>query len=337
MSLKTIPELLENRVKEFRSRLLFQRRDGWSWKQITWLDFDREVKNISAYMFDLGLNSGDRSIFASSTRIESVTAQTAVYMLGGVIVPVSPEESAENFVKAVNALDVKFIFLENVSQLNSILSVWDKFSSVEKILLLSNDRPGDKRVVNFQEIVKFGLMKKKKLLDTITEISQAIDPDSTCTIFINSTDVNDGIKEVSHVDLLDVLESISAKISVIGDEDQAFSFMSAATPFSQFVNFVTIYRANRAVFAESREEFIGDILEVKPTVLFDTKDGIESLYAKSTSSGDGLTAANKLKRDLGSRLNYLYVDEMPGSAVEQLLKESGVKIIQIDEFNKMLS
>ena len=61
MSERTIPELVINKVKEHGTRLLFQRRDGWSWKQITWLDFDREVKNIASFLLDAGLNPGVRA------------------------------------------------------------------------------------------------------------------------------------------------------------------------------------------------------------------------------------------------------------------------------------
>ena len=62
MSEKTIPEHLQNRVKEHGTKLLYQRRDGWSWKQITWLDFDRKVKNIAAFLHDLGLSPGSPAL-----------------------------------------------------------------------------------------------------------------------------------------------------------------------------------------------------------------------------------------------------------------------------------
>jgi long-subunit acyl-CoA synthetase (AMP-forming) len=102
MSESTIPELVASKVKEHGTRLLFQRRDGWSWKQITWLDFDREVKNIASFLMDIGFKPGDNALIASSNNLDSIATEIAVYHLGGVVVPLPREVALDNIIETAN-------------------------------------------------------------------------------------------------------------------------------------------------------------------------------------------------------------------------------------------
>ena len=45
-------------------------------------------------------------------------------------------------------------------------------------------------------------------------------------------------------------------------------------PTSIFINYLTFYMGTRAAVAESRQDFYDDILEVMPTILFETKRGL---------------------------------------------------------------
>ncbi len=333
MSERTIPELIANRVKEHGTRLLFQRRDGWSWKQITWLDFDREVKNIASFLMDLGFSSGDKAIIASSNNLDSIATEIAIYHLGGVVVPLPQEVDFDGIKNTVNKLDAKIIFIEPDNILSEIVERQDDFKNVEKIIFYSDIRIKHEKIINFKLVLKAGLMKRKKLHDDLTQASQNVSPDDLAAIF---TDLeSDTIREVSQGAFMDILAAASEKYSQIGIEDQSFSYMTSASPFSTFINYLTFYMGTRAAVAESRKDFYEDILEVMPTILFETSDGLNDIFEKSMSSLNGTSREKKIRKDLGDRIKYVFTDNMPSKEVQNLFLVSGVNLLEVPELNNL--
>lgn len=336
MSENTIPELLEKRVKDHGTRLLFQRRDGWSWKQITWLDFDREVKNIASFLMDMGFGKGDRALVVSANTLEAIETEIAIYHLGGSVVPLSRNEGTERVKEVAKELGVKFIFVEDSGRLDDVTVALEDIPDVLRVAFFQNVKTRHERVLNFKSILKFGFMKRKKLYDELTQASKDIEPETPAALFYTPDGSGSKTIEITQKDILDALEHASCKIKEIGDEDQSFSYMSSVSPFTKFINYLTLYKGNRAATAETREDFYEDILEVKPTVVFETSEGLESFYKKSVSSLDGLTPVKRLKKDLGSRVKYIFTDSLPDPNIESLYRSSGVKFGVVPELNNML-
>jgi len=335
MNEKTIPELVKNKSKEHGTRLLFQRRDGWSWKQITWLDFEREVKNIASFLMDAGFKTGDRALIVSSNSLDAIATEIAIYHLGGILVPLSQKEDLGMIKEVANNLNTKIIFIEDDSLLNDIVNILDELKSVEKIIFYPDVRIKHERITNFKMVLKSGLMKRKKLHDELVKVSENINPDNLAAIFINS-EKNDSVTEVSQGALIEILAGVSHKNSQIGIEDQSFSYMTTASPFSKFINYLTLFMGTRGAVAESRKDFYEDILEVMPTILFETKSGLHAIYEKSMSNLNGISREKKIRKDLGDRIKYIFTDFLPSQEVQNLFLSSGVKFLEVPELNNLI-
>ena len=329
MSIRTIPELLANNVKEHGTRLLFQRRDGWSWKQITWLDFDREVKNIASFLMDLGFGSGDSAVIASSNNLDTIATEIAIYHLGGVIVPLPKESDIDHIKEVTKNQSAKIIFLESEDLLEEAKNSSDELTSVEKIVFYADIRIKHGKIINFKLVQKSGLMKRKQLHDDLTKASENVSPDDLAVIFPETqTQVTQGA-------FMDILAEAYQKYSQIGIEDQSFSYMTTASPFSKLINYLTFYMGTRAAMAESRDDFYQDVLEVMPTILFETSDGLEDIYEKSTSDLNGTSPEKKIRKDLGDRIKYIFTDHMPKREVENLFLRSGVNFLEVPDLSKL--
>lgn len=332
MTERTIPEIVTNNVKEHGTRLLFQRRDGWSWKQITWLDFDREVKNIASFLMDAGFKPGSNAIVVSSNNLDSIATQIAIYHLGGIVVPMAQEEELDKIIETANKLKSKVIFVENESLLEELKQRETEISEAEKIIFFSDIRLKHERIINFKLVLKSGLMKRKKLHDELTKVSENVGADDTAAIFTNP----EGISiEVTQGKMVDILTEASNKFSQIGIEDQSFSYMTGASPFSIFINYLTLLMGTRAAVAESRQDFYDDVLEVMPTILYETSDGLEAIYDKSVSKLNGTSSEKKLRKDLGQRIKYVFTDSKPKKEVENLFLRAGVNFFLVPELNKL--
>ncbi len=336
MNEKTIPELVANKSKEYGTRLLFQRRDGWSWKQITWLDFDREVKNIASFLMDGGFKMGDRALIASSNSLDAIATEIAIYHIGGVLVPLSQKEDLGKIKEVANNLKAKIIFIEDGTLLNEIVNILDELKSVEKIIFYPDVRIKHEQITNFKMVLKSGLMKRKKLHDELVKASESVSSDNVAAIFIDAQRNGSG-KEVSQGALIEILSGASDKYSQIGIEDQSFSYMTTASPFAKFINYLTFFMGTRAAVAESRQDFYYDILEVMPTILFETKGGLEAIYEKSMSNLNGISREKKLRKDLGARIKYILTDFPPGKDVNNLFLSSGVKLFEVPELNNLVN
>ncbi len=331
MSKRTIPGLVEDRVKEHGTRLLFQRRDGWSWKQITWLDFDREVKNIASFLMDTGFKSGDIAVIASSNNLDAIATEIAVYHLGGVVVPLAQGASVDQIKETANKLKAKTIFLEQESLLKEIVDCASEPQNVERIVFFDNIRIKHEKIINFKLVQKSGLMKRKQLHDELLEASKNVGPDNLAVIFVDS----DSTIEVAQGSFMDILSRASDKYSQIGIEDQSFSYMTAASPFSTFINYLTFYMCTRAAMAESRKDFYEDILEVMPTILFETKEGLHDIYHRTLSNLNGVSQEKKIRKDLGERIKYIFTDHPPSQEVQNLFLSSGVSFLEVPELSNL--
>lgn len=331
VSENTFPGLMEKRVKDHGTRLLFQRRDGWSWKQITWLDFDREVKNIASFLMDLGFSKGDRALIVSANTLEAISTEVAVYHLGGTVVSLSRDSSEARIKQAARELDVKFIFLENPSLLDTATTMLNDLPGVLRAAFFVDVKTKNENVLNFRSILKFGLMKRKKLQDELKKVSDNLDTDTPAAVFLSPDGSGLSTSEITQGGILSALELISSKTNVIGQEDQSFSYIPSASPYSKIINYLTLYNNTRAATAESREEFYKDIPEVMPTVLYETREGLSALYNKSQSSLSDIKPELKLKKDMGGRVSYIFTDALPSPDIERLYRAAGATFSIVPE------
>jgi hypothetical protein len=177
-------------------------------------------------------------------------------------------------------------------------------------------------------------MKRKMLEDELIRKAKDISPEETAAIFY-SFKSDEGIqrKEIKHEDLIGALRDSSGKLSFITEEDQTFSHLSYVSPYERFINYLGVYMGNRISIAESRDNFFEDILEVKPTVLFETQKGIENLCSKALSNPGRGPLSKKLRSSLGGRIKHILMDSMPRAEIKNLLSSSGISLTEVPELS----
>ena len=334
---KTLSVLIENRIKKFGGKLLMQRRDGWSWKQITWLDFERDVKNIACYIMDSGFRPGDAVIVISPNRLESIYTEFAVNIIGGVFIPLGIGEEINLIPKIAKEFKVKFIFVENEDVLKSVKSISGELADLKSTVVFSSDGGIDERGIQFRTLIKFGLIKRKQLDDDLRRLCSSVQPDNVASVFYSFYSSGSYMRRVfTHEGLIETLKNGSQKLSSLGGEDQSYSYLSSVNPFEIFVNYLVIYMGFRMAIAESRREFFEDVLEIKPTVIFETQRGLEEIYSKITAVHGMPTVGKSLRIDLGNRLRYIVTDSVSGAGIKSLFQRSGVSIIEVSELNNAL-
>jgi len=334
---RTIPEMITNRIKRYGGKILLQHKVGWSWKQITWLDFEKTIKDVACFLMGLGFAPGSTALIVSGSRTESIYTEFAIYLLGGITIPIDENEDPEKIIQIAKDSKSRFIFVSRESILNNLIDQINEIHNLHKIITFTDISIGeDERVIPFKGLIKFGSMKRKMLEDELIRKANGVLPGSTATIFYtNNSDLEQERKEITHEDLIKALKAGSEKLLFITEEDQAFSHLPYVSPYERFVNYLGIYMGNRISIAETRDSFFADILEVKPTVVFETKKGIENLCSKTLSSPGKGSISRKLQNALGGRAKHILVDSLPGREIINLLSSSGVSLTEVPELAEL--
>ena len=329
----TIPGLLEFFVNKYRNKLLFQRRDGWSWKQLTWLDCDSEIKNLSSFLLSLDFKPGSYAVIVSSNKIECLFSELAIYCVGGIVVPFSDNESFMKNREKVFSLKPDLLFLENMELLDELKKAGLKTDNFSRVILFDDTHIGkNEKVIPYKGLVKFGQLKKKELVDVLKTSSGSVKSDQAALQFYYKNGTSHFSESIlEHQKMLDMLRAAYSKLNFITEEDQSYSYLSVSSPFEKLINLLGLMLGIRLIIAEDMDCFFSDILEAKPTVLFESSSEIEKIFNSFNSS----SKSDDLKAYLGGRIKYLITDSSPEVDIENAFRNSGIVIIDLPELSKL--
>ncbi len=333
----TIPKVIENRITKYGGKLLLQRRDGWSWKQITWLDFDRDVKSIACFLLDLDFNRGDAALIISGNRMESLLTEFAVYHLGGVLIPIGENGAAESISEIGQDYDIKFIFVEDARGLNSVLDLAGRLSNLKRIVVFSGaETEDDKKVIQFKSLIKFGMWKRKQLEDDLKKVTGNLRSESVACVFPDyGAKAASGKREITHQNIIESLRCVSGRLVHLTEEEQTYSYLPSVGPYEKIVSYLAIYMGFRMVVAETRQDFFEDILEVKPTIICETQSGLEEILSKHLEK-NGSADPHLLKNELGGRASHIITDSLPRDEIKELIRAAGINLIELPEINNLI-
>ncbi len=309
----TVAGLMKDSVSRYGDRLLLQKKDGWSWKQITWKDFQSEVKSIAAFLTDGGFRAGDRAFFESGGTHEGLVAETAVLMLGGVASSCPPSEGRPP--KVAFALS-----RESARKLSE--------HGAEKTVLFSQScgepvfrdcANGRGLLTDFRAVLKFGFMKSKKLTDFLDEIFGSTDPQAVAVEFPSSDGATKSLSQSGFMEA--VSEAVRSNAACLNEESQTFHFLPGADIFSRAAKFLALCVPARAAAADSGKDFLDDILEIMPTVVL-----LDSRRLEEAASS--LSGANA-KSELGGRVIRILTDRLPNGGAAEFYARAGIELTEV--------
>jgi len=326
--MKNLAELVEAQIRKNGNRLFSQNKDGWSWKQTTWLDFKKETRDLAAFLLGLEFGSGEKAmVFYPNTR-EALWSEVAISLLGGTVVSMSERDALDGIEEVARAQNVGFMLGGGDEFLGRAKGILKRLPTVKRIIAFGDAKVGEEggEVIPFKAALRFGAIKRRGLDDEIDKRAAGIEPDTAAAIFVDAG--NPGslvVTEHTHADVISVVRSLSGRLSFLSEEDQSFSFLPSPCPFSRFINYAGMEIGLRIMQAESWGGFFQDVLEVKPTVIFETAEALEEIHNAITREHGG----HALKRALGGRLRSVVTDRKPSAVVESAFSEERIAVLEV--------
>jgi long-chain acyl-CoA synthetase len=278
---ETLVDVFWERVQNTPERPAIMHKVGEHFRPVIWREHGRVVELICGGLLNLGLLSGEQVAIMCQTRPEWTWSDLAILSCGAASVPVYPTLASNEVQYLLNNSDSAGIFVENLNQLNKVLSI-SNLPQKLRFIVVCDGVPEKKdpriRVLTWQDLLKDGevylLANPKELPSRIA----AVKPEQMASIVYTSgtTGVPKGAM-LLHSTFYAVCKAVSQTVGFKTD-DVSLSFLPLSHVYERVGGqFFAIYEGLTMAYAESMEKVPQNMMEVRPTVL----NGVPRFYEKA--------------------------------------------------------
>ncbi len=262
MQLRHAIDLFTRRIASSGPRVAMRHKQNGTWRTLTWNDLDRAAREIAGGLRALGLELGDRVSLLGNTRWEWIACDVGILMAGGVTVPIYQSNTPEQVDYVVKDSGSKVVIVEDAAQLAKV--------SHERTVLMTELE--QLRAAGRKWIAAHPGALEKGWAD--------IKPEHIFTIVYTSgtTGPPKGVV-LTHKNIVFECKALEQVLS-IGEADEQLLFLPLAHIFARILEWVAISRGCVTAFAESMNELIANMKEVRPTFMGAVPRVYEKAYMK---------------------------------------------------------
>lgn len=254
----TVKELIDESTGRFSKHTAYRMKRDNVYREWTYEEVGRCIKNLSASLSELGIAKGDKVALLSENRPEWPISYLAIAYLGAVIIPLDAliQEARE------------FLYLIKDSQAKAIILS-------EKYLDLLTD--SFKEAPELKIIISMDANFKTLATQEKEKVESVIDPDDLLAILYTSgtTGVSKGVM-LTHRNIMSNVSTVSSLFE-IGPGDNALSVLPLHHTFETTAGFLTPFFTGATVtYAESLKShnLLNNMRETKVTIMC----GVPLLY-----------------------------------------------------------
>ena len=263
-------------VNRLQDKPCIQFKQRGKWRTLTWSDFDKRVRALSAGLFKLGIQKGDTISLLSNSRYEWTLCDLSILSLGAISVPIYQSNTVEQCEYIVKNSDSKIVIVEDKNLLKKIQSVLHNLPLVKKIIIIQGKAEGD-NVISLEDLMSLGKDEDKKDFD---ERIQKIQPTDHAT-FVYTSGTTGPPKGVilRHSNFLSEIEAC-AHIIQLSEDETGLLFLPLAHIFARVLQFYHITVGFTHAYAESIEKLIDNITEIKPHFMVSVPRIFEKIHER---------------------------------------------------------
>jgi len=251
---------------------------GEGWREISYPELGRSVREIAKGLIALGVQPGDRVAILSNTRAEWTLADLGVMCAGAIVVPVYQTNSPDECLYVLDHSGATAIFCEDDHQQGKLREIRKKLPKLRQIVLFEGDSEGAMTL----EALRAGGADV-----TDEQLAERVDgagPDDTATIVYTSgtTGPPKGC-ELTHANLRADVGMLRQRVGFSAGDDVVYIFLPLAHVLSRIVQLVVLDAgAVLAYWHRDPKKIIDDVGEIAPTILPSVPRVFEKIYTAAT-------------------------------------------------------
>ena len=306
----TLNELFFTALERDLPDALRFKRDG-SWIPISHRELGERVRHAARGLETLGAKPGDRVGLLSENRPEWAIADYACLTGRFVDVPVYPTLPADQVVHVLRDSGAIAIFVSTTAQARKVESIRHELPALKTVIsFVPTGGHADMTLAELEARGRQG--ETEESIAAYRESALQALPDDVATIIYTAgtTGIPKGVV-LSHDNLHSNVVGSGAVLPFVG-EDSCLSLLPLSHVFERMAgHYLMLSLGIRIAYAESIEALRGNMLEVKPTLLF----AVPRLYEKIVASvRDKAMAGGALKRRI-----FLWASAVGGEWADEVL------------------
>jgi long-chain acyl-CoA synthetase len=292
---KTLNELFNFAVEQYRETELVRFKKGDAWQSLTYGEMARRVRELALGLYAIGFRQENKIAIWSENRPEWNVADLAVLAIGAVDVPIYTTQSRQHVEYILNDSNARAIFVSSAF-LDEAIAVRERVSSLQYVISF-DEIPESKKstmILNAEELIAKGralFMSEPSLYESLWSASK---PEDLVTLIYTSGTTGDpkGVM-LTHENLTMNVLNVYRWLHLDKYRDVALTFLPFSHIFERAVWYLYAYYGTVIVYAESIDKVAANLAEVKPTVMTSVPRMFEKLYGRILEKGLSAGFPNK--------------------------------------------
>jgi long-chain acyl-CoA synthetase len=289
-----IPELIQDRRQRWGAQRCMLVKVGGSYREISWAEYYEEAERTALGLLRHGFAPGTRAAILSPTRFEWAVADTAVLTAAGVSVPIYPTLTGPEVRDLLARSQAEVLFVSEPGQLEKCLPLLPELPALRLLVCFEEDAArgrSDQRLTTLQALQTAGEGMDPTLLRE--RVSGLGEDDLATIIFTSGTTGEPKGVMLSHRNILSNVEA-SLREFEIGPSDVCLAHLPLAHIFERMAGYyLMLWCGTTIAYAESLQQVIENMTEVRPTLAISVPRLFEKIYAGLVSKAATASAPVK--------------------------------------------
>jgi long-chain acyl-CoA synthetase len=268
----TFPKLLARNAERLGDEPALREKDLGIWRETSWRDYHRRVRDFSLGLVALGLRRGGKVAIIGDNRPEWVIAELAAQSAGAASIGIYQDSNLNEVAFVIDHCDARFVVAEDQEQVDKILGMIEQLPKVTHVVY--SDPRGLRRyrhekLVSFDDVERRGRELAKENPRLYEEnVAQGSGGDLAMICYTSGTTGQPKGAMLSFSNLLTMALNLH-EVDPRKPGDEFVSFLPLAWIGEQMMSVATALAIGFAVnFPEEPETALHDIREIAPDVLF---------------------------------------------------------------------
>ncbi|MBT8494324.1 MAG: long-chain fatty acid--CoA ligase [Deltaproteobacteria bacterium] len=268
--LVNLAQLCERACDRFSDRPLFGTKDGDSWSWITYAEFHEQVAEVRGGLAALGVEPGDKVAVIADNRIEWAATAYATYGRRATCVPMYQAQKPDEWRFILDDCGAKAVFVATPEIHEKLTAMKQHLPALEHVIGFDLEESNDASYLS--------LCRKGR--SAPVQVLQAEAGELAGYIYTSGTTGNPKGVMLSHQNICSNVEAVE-QVFPLAKEDRSLSFLPWAHAFGQTCELHVLVNTGASLaLNDAIPNLIGNLAEVKPTILYAVPRIFNKLYDK---------------------------------------------------------
>ncbi|MEW6672337.1 MAG: long-chain fatty acid--CoA ligase [Thermodesulfobacteriota bacterium] len=276
-------QLLLYNFSRFRERPALSFKVAGRYTAISYGRLEETCMCIAAGLIRRGLKPGDRIAMLSGSRPEWAYADLGAILAGAVSSGIYTTALSEEVGYILKDLDARFVFVEDLQQLEKIKTVIHAIPSIQHIFMFTQGiEDADARVCPFAELLQAGAAGIAEARMEAGRIAAGLAPaDPMCIVYTSGTTGKPKGAILTQANYLETCRIVEAHIGDTRRLKKNISFLPLAHAFERFAGYYLVLYLGRCIaYAETVDTLLENFKEVRPNFAVAVPRVFEKIHAR---------------------------------------------------------